>query len=441
VEVSCSSQLYPIFFNLNVISVILTDTTKLNALRNTTASILGYSVLQIFPSVKLAGGGYDDAVFYYDFVVKENNITKDVLVLIEEKMRSIIKSDITIKLMNMVESNAKSFLLHHNQKNRAYDLDDSDNKSLVEIIHMEDFVDITFGKHLTISSGVQFFKLLEVKKLSDNTIRIIGSAFLNKKKLKDFCKCYANYFKNSHVAVGQQQQIFNEVKEIDLWYYTQKGNAIREKLKKIVLDNLLQHNYLYLSELSLGDDNVSLVDVCYNIFLNNKIDRCFSFITNTNEHSNTTNGLLELKNYLSSQEYVIVRENFALTECISSLQFIIKILNILGFGYDVVIFINKKKNYSACSDLLLETMKDCHTANLIDENTPPAIKFYVKDNLGRKWLLSYISIEPLSYKTKLSYNDVSINQLLVIESSTIVSFERLIALLLEKNNDGTAFFG
>lgn len=88
------------------------NTISLKQIRTTASEVLAYAVYDLFPGVALVAGEITDIGFSYDFVV-DHPITTEVLPLIEERMRSIVKQNIGITFMDMMRTNALEFFKHH----------------------------------------------------------------------------------------------------------------------------------------------------------------------------------------------------------------------------------------------------------------------------------------------------------------------------------------
>ena len=70
----------------------------LRTLRHSTSHIMAQAVQSLFPSAKLAIGPATDEGFYYDFDLTDGHaFTSDDLVKIEEKMKEIIKQNLTFE--------------------------------------------------------------------------------------------------------------------------------------------------------------------------------------------------------------------------------------------------------------------------------------------------------------------------------------------------------
>ena len=69
----------------------------LHTLRHSCSHIMAQAVQSLFPHAKLAIGPATDTGFYYDFDLDEHTFTEEDLTKIEEKMKEILKQNLTFE--------------------------------------------------------------------------------------------------------------------------------------------------------------------------------------------------------------------------------------------------------------------------------------------------------------------------------------------------------
>lgn len=230
----------------------------LSILRHSTSHIMAQAVQSLFPSAKLAIGPATADGFYYDFDLTDGHaFTEDDLAKIEEKMKEIIKQNLTFERYEIpdVEAQIKAFkdegeiykaeLLeeHKNDNPTLYITKDKDGNAL--------FNDLCAGPHLPNTSYIKAnaIKLLKVagaywrgdenKKMLQ---RIYATAYWNKEDLQAYLTFLEEAEKRDHRKLGKQLDLFSVREEIGgglvLWHpnlYTvreQIENYWREEHRK-----------------------------------------------------------------------------------------------------------------------------------------------------------------------------------------------------------------
>lgn len=230
----------------------------LSILRHSTSHIMAQAVQSLFPSAKLAIGPATADGFYYDFDLTDGHaFTEEDLAKIEEKMKEIIKQNLTFEkyVIPDVEAQIKAFkdegeiykaeLLeeHKNDNPTLYITKDKDGNAL--------FNDLCAGPHLPNTSYIKAnaIKLLKVagaywRGNENNKMlqRIYATAYWNKEDLQAYLTFIEEAEKRDHRKLGKQLDLFSVREELGgglvLWHpnlYTvreQIENYWREEHRK-----------------------------------------------------------------------------------------------------------------------------------------------------------------------------------------------------------------
>ena len=210
----------------------------LSILRHSTSHIMAQAVQSLFPSAKLAIGPATADGFYYDFDLTDGHaFTEDDLVKIEEKMKEIIKQNLTFEKYEIpdVEAQIEEFkkegeiykaeLLeeHKNDNPTLYITKDKDGNAL--------FNDLCAGPHLPNTSYIKAnaIKLLKVagaywRGNENNKMlqRIYATAYWNKEDLQSYLTFIEEAEKRDHRKLGKQLDLFSVREELGgglvLWH-------------------------------------------------------------------------------------------------------------------------------------------------------------------------------------------------------------------------------
>ena len=230
----------------------------LSILRHSTSHIMAQAVQSLFPSAKLAIRPATADGFYYDFDLTDGHaFTEEDLAKIEEKMKEIIKQNLTFEkyVIPDVEAQIKAFkdegeiykaeLLeeHKNDNPTLYITKDKDGNAL--------FNDLCAGPHLPNTSYIKAnaIKLLKVagaywrgNEKNKMLQRIYATAYWNKEDLQAYLTFIEEAEKRDHRKLGTKLDLFSTREELGgglvLWHpnlYTvreQIENYWREEHRK-----------------------------------------------------------------------------------------------------------------------------------------------------------------------------------------------------------------
>ena len=210
----------------------------LSVLRHSTSHIMAQAVQSLFPSAKLAIGPATADGFYYDFDLTDGHaFTEDDLAKIEEKMKEIIKQNLTFEKYVIPDVDAqieefkkegeiyKAELLeeHRNDNPTLYITKDKDGNAL--------FNDLCAGLHLPNTSYIKAnaFKLLKVagaywrgNEKNKMLQRIYATAYWNKEDLQAYLTFLEEAEKRDHRKLGTKLDLFSTREELGgglvLWH-------------------------------------------------------------------------------------------------------------------------------------------------------------------------------------------------------------------------------
>lgn len=209
----------------------------LHVLRHSASHIMAQAVQSLFPHAKLAIGPATDTGFYYDFDLDEHTFTEEDLTKIEDKMKEILKQNLTFEKYDVEDVDAKiaefkaqgeiykAELLeeHRNDHPTLYLTKDKDGNVL--------FNDLCAGSHVPNTSYIKgnAIKLLKVagaywrgNEKNKMLQRIYATAFWTKEDLADYLHMLEEAEKRDHRKLGAKLDLFSVREEIGaglvLWH-------------------------------------------------------------------------------------------------------------------------------------------------------------------------------------------------------------------------------
>lgn len=206
----------------------------LEILRHSTSHVMACAVQRLFDGVQFGIGPAIDEGFYYDFDLPET-ISSEDLERIEEEMNRIVNEEIPFEREEVSHGEARR---HMEQDGQPYKLEliDELEGDVITLYRTGDFVDLCRGPHVPDTSRIREFKLLNVAGAywrgdSDRPQlqRIYGTAFAEKKELKDYIHRIEEAEKRDHRRIGKELDLFSMDEEIGqglvLWH--PRGASIR----------------------------------------------------------------------------------------------------------------------------------------------------------------------------------------------------------------------
>lgn len=356
------------------------------------AKLLAAAIQDLFPTAEPSGGGSTQDGFYHDFVFPFV-FQEEMLPSIEEKMRFILFEKRPTQIMEMVPASAEAFFKHLGLEREI-----PKDEPLLKVIQIGPFADICNEK--CTYNPTLYFKLLHTTNLEDGT-RIVGAAFETKEELKEFVKEWKG--SRCHRRLGLELDLFSSPEE-GLWMWHPKGEKARQALARLWKQEHIEKNFHLISTPSLTEE----ARLLHHAEINGRTAEIGPLFLPLGKE-----GMLTPKRGFVDHAFCFCSPEKITAETISSLQFILKILNICGFDYEVILS-------SKAEPFLISALKECPISYQIEEGGRNRIEFRLSDGLGRRWTGPYIQLDmrhPVLYY------------------SLFCSMERFFALLLENDID------
>lgn len=234
----------------------------LSVLRHSTAHLLANALQRLYPDIKFGVGPAIDNGFYYD-IDTSIPITEEDIPLIEEKMREIAKENNPIIRKEVSREEALEIF-----KDDPYKVELITNLPELEQITVyaqNDFIDLCRGGHVPSTGRIQVFKLLSLagaywRGNSDNKMmqRIYGTAFFDKKDLKEFLKMREEAKLRDHRKLGKELDLFMISPEVGsgLPFWLPKGATIRRTVERYIVDREISLGYQHVYTPIMADVNL-----------------------------------------------------------------------------------------------------------------------------------------------------------------------------------------
>ncbi len=206
---------------------------SLDAIRQSTAEILAYTIRDLVPDTLFVKGEHTNIGFYYDFIIKQP-LDNKAIPLIEERMRLNIKQGLQLKPLEMMRENAVELFKYNNQPFQATFVS-SNSQTIVPIVQIGTFYDLCYPPFEENPTEIGAFKILSITKEKINLpgyrnleiTRISGTSMHDQGSLKSFLKKLDAAKKNDHKNLGNELNLFT-IESNPVWL--PKGASLRESL-------------------------------------------------------------------------------------------------------------------------------------------------------------------------------------------------------------------
>ncbi len=469
---------------------------KLDKLRHSMAHVMAASVLELFPGAKIAIGPSIENGFYYDFDL-DRKLTNEDLVLIEDGMRTIIKSGIPFNRSETTRSQALDMFKSQPYKTEL--INELPEDEIISQYQLGNFTDLCRGPHIEDSSRLnpQGFKLLSIAgaywrgdEKRPMLQRIYGTAFGDPKQLKEHLEFLEELKKRDHRRIGKEQDLFSLHEEAGpgLVYWHPKGARMRIAIENFWRDEHYKNGYEQVFTPHIGkswlwetsghldfykegmfnpiemdnSDYYSKPMNCpFHIMIYNEGKKSYRDLpcrwaelgtVYRFEKSGTLHGLMRVRGFTQDDAHIICTPGQMNDEISEVLRFSLHMLRSFGFETISAYLSTKPEeksvgstaSWEAAQEALREAIEKEGLDYKIDEGGGafygPKIDLKVKDTMNREWQLSTIQFDfNLPERFKMTYVDTDgkEKQPFMIHRALLGSIERFFGVMIE--NYGGAF--
>ena len=235
------------------------DKEALEIMRHSAAHVMAQAVLRVYKDAKLTIGPVIEDGFYYDIDMEP--VSEDDFPKIEAEIKKLVKEKIPIQRRDVSKAEALSFY-----KDEPYKLEmiSALEDGRISLYEQGEFTDLCRGPHVPHTGFVKAIKLTKVSGAywrADQTKaqlqRLYGTAFFDKKELKDHLRYLEEAKKRNHRKIGEALDLFSFHDEapgmpffhakgmelwntlLEYWRYEHKAAGYVETKTPIMLDRFL----------------------------------------------------------------------------------------------------------------------------------------------------------------------------------------------------------
>jgi threonyl-tRNA synthetase len=461
----------------------------LSLIRHTAAHIMAEAVQSLFPGAKVTIGPVIENGFYYDFEYPKG-FTPEDLEKIEEKMREIVEEKKPLVRKKVSRQRAIDIFTREEENYKVEIVNYLPSDQQITIYEQGDWHDLCRGPHAPSTGYVKAFKLLSIAgaywrgdEKNPMLQRIYGTAFWDKKQLKEYLDKLEEARKRDHRKVGRELDLFSIQEEtgagLVLWH--PKGSRVRRVIEDFWRDQHERYGYelLYtphVAKLDLWKTSGHLGFYSENMYPPMEVENTEFQIKPMNcpfhimiyktgirsyrdlplrwaeigtvyrhERSGVLHGLLRVRGFSQDDAHIFCRPDQMEDEVIRVLDLTIMFLRTFGFDeYEVYLstrpekFVGRAEVWDRATDVLRTALDKKGLEYEVDEGGGafygPKIDLKIKDVLGRAWQCSTVQVDfNLPERFDMSYvgEDNARHQPIMIHRAIFGSMERFFGVLIE----------
>lgn len=227
------------------------EMSPIETLRHSCAHIFAAALLRVFPKAKIDHGPPINNGFYYDLEL-EHSLTPEDLERIEAEMQKIVEERQDFECIETSRQEALKLIEEIKQPYKVDRLADIPEGERITFYRNGEFLDLCAGPHIQNTKEVKAFKLLSIAGTyyrgdanKQQLQRVYGTAFPNKKELRQYLDQLEEAKKRDHRKLGKDLELFsiNEKVGPGLPLWLPNGAIVRHELQNFIAEELRKQGY------------------------------------------------------------------------------------------------------------------------------------------------------------------------------------------------------
>jgi threonyl-tRNA synthetase len=470
-----------------IVEGLSADSDKgLEILRHSASHIMAEAVKSLFPEARVAIGPAIENGFYYDFDI-EKPFTEEDLERIEAKMAEIISNHLAFQRKEISREEAIALFEKHREMYKVELLGEIPDAK-VSLYEQGDFVDLCRGPHVPDTGYVKAFKLTSVAgaywrgdERNRMLQRIYGTAFGDQEALKKYLHFLEEARKRDHRRLGRELDLFSFSDEVGagMVIYHPKGAILRHILEAFEKREHLRRGYhlvmgptllktdlwkrsghfdhyrenMYFTEIDEQSYGIKPMNcLAHMLIYKSKIRsyrdlplRLFELGTvHRHEKSGVLHGLMRVRQFTQDDAHILCMPEQLHKEIQDIIDFVIEVMGIFGFAYDMEISTRPEKSIGAeldwerATNALISALEDKGIPYSICEGEGafygPKIDVKLRDALDRRWQCATIQCDfTLPERFDLTYIGVDgqRHRPVMVHRVILGAIERFLGVLIE----------
>jgi threonyl-tRNA synthetase len=469
------------------------DAEALDVLRHSAAHVMAEAVVKLWPGTKVTIGPAIENGFYYDFEFPDGvSLTDADLPAIEAEMQRMVKEGRAWERWEVTRPEALEHFSALGENYKVELIEGLPADEPITFYRQGEFTDLCRGPHVQDAKPMKAIKLMSVagaywrgNAANPMLTRIYGTAFFDKKDLKQHLENLERARANDHRKLGTKLDLFsfNEISPgspfwhprglvmwnalTDMWREEHRTRGYQEVKTPILYKPDLWHRsghweaYKENMFLTVPDDDghqygmKPMTCPAHALILKTRRLSWRDLPVRMNEQglvhrfeaSGVLHGLMRVRHITQDDAHIFCAQEQILDEVTGVLNFVLDLYRMFGFE-DYSMELSTRPEKSIGSAELWERAEGALAEALVRNGIEytvnpgdgafygPKIDFHVRDSMGRTWQCGTIQLDfnmPLPERFDLTYTgeDNADHQLVMVHRALLGSMERFIGILLE----------
>jgi len=226
----------------SIVQILTTrDPESHEILLHSTAHLLAMAVKELYPEAKIAIGPALSDRFYYDIDFPKF-LSEEDLPEIEAKMKELAKSNFNVERQELTQKEALDKFSELDESYKMEIISELSSDEIITAYSQGEFIDLCRGPHIPSTGKLKYFKLLSTAgaywrgdESNKMLQRIYGTAWFDKKDLKNFLFQIEEAKKRDHRKLGKQLKLFHFDEEVGpgLPLWLPNGTIIVDELEEL----------------------------------------------------------------------------------------------------------------------------------------------------------------------------------------------------------------
>jgi len=422
------------------------DEEGMEIIRHSTAHLMAQAVKRLYPETQVTIGPTVEHGFYYDFAREEAFHPED-LEAIEKEMQRIVDEDLPVERSELPRDEAIAFFRDQGEEYKAQIIADIPAGETLSLYRQGDFIDLCRGPHVPSTGKLGAFKLTKLagaywRGNSDNEMlqRIYGTAWADKKQLKQYLKRLEEAEKRDHRKIGKQLGLFHTQAEAPgMVFWHDHGWRIYRLVQDYIRQRLVEADYQEVHtpevlDLALWQKSGHWENFKDNMFITSSEDRSYAIkpmncpchvqifnqglrsyrdlplrmaefgSCHRNEPSGSLHGLMRVRNFVQDDAHIFCTPDQMHDEVLAFNELVFDVYRDFGFE-DIQVKLSTRPEQRVGSDAVWDraeaALGDALEANNIEYQVQPGegafygpkIEFSLTDCIGRVWQCGTMQVD------------------------------------------------
>ncbi len=466
--------------------------TALDLMRHSCAHVMAHAICNLYPQTQLVYGPTVENGFYYDLDL-DRPLTPDDFADIEAEMEKIAAQDLPFHRYELTRQEALEKLQGEGNRYKIDNAQRANGDVLSFYVtgnadQPDRFEDLCRGPHVPSTSRIGAFKIMSIAgayfhgDASEKMLqRVYGTAFADKKQLKQYLHQLEEARRRDHRVIGKQLELFSFHEEgpgfaffhpngmvvwnemIDYWRAVHKKWAYQEIRTPIVLNEQLWHKSGHWDNYK---ENMYFTDIdeqTYAVKPMNCPGGCLVYknrphsyrelplrvaelgLVHRHEASGVLHGLLRVRQFTQDDAHIYCTADQIESEVVGVMKLAFEIYHAFDLA-DIRLELSTMPQKHIGSEAMWDQATNALKGALASENIPydlnpgdgafygPKIDFHVRDCLGRSWQIGTIQVDfsmPERFDMTYVDRDNTTQRPVMIHRAILGSIERFLGILIE----------